>query len=83
MAIDNRLLLSNTDNYEAVTRYSVNAFHLIPPELCARFTRATKRLEESYMLFTSRLENLQTYYLRSRCAHKAASCGQRVKCLIC
>jgi len=48
----------------------IGEFRLTPRELRSRFTRARKGVDETYALFTARLESLLTYYLRSRNADK-------------
>jgi hypothetical protein len=71
-AIVNKLSLSDLDNYDKIKTQLLAEFRLTPRELRSRFTQATKRFDETYALFVARLENLMTYYLRSRGADKDA-----------
>jgi hypothetical protein len=61
-----RLSLTELDNYAAVKTQLLSEYRLCPRELRGRFINAVKRSEESYVLFAARLDNLLTYYLRSR-----------------
>ena len=65
-AIVNKLSLAELDDYEAIKKTLLTEFKLTPRELRSRFVQASKRIDESWVMFTSRLENLLLYYLKSR-----------------
>lgn len=65
-----KLSVAELDQYESIRNCLLTEFRLTPRELRARFVQAAKKSDESYTLFASRLENLFTYYLRSRGADK-------------
>ena len=62
----NRLSLTELDNYEIVKQRILREFRLTSREYLVRFRDAKKLPGESYVYFSSRLQNLLRYYLRSR-----------------
>jgi hypothetical protein len=69
-AIVNKFTIKDLDDYEMIKKHLLAEFRLTPRELRSRFTQARKGLDETYALFTARLESSLTYYLRSRNADK-------------
>jgi hypothetical protein len=65
-AVVTRLPLAQLDDYVAVKKLLLAEFRITPRELRARFTQAARRQDETFTLFAARLNNLLTYYLRSR-----------------
>ena len=53
-------------SYDKVKHFLLTEFRLTPKEYKVRFDTASKNVNETYVLFTSRLGNLLSYYLRSR-----------------
>ena len=72
-AIVNKFTIKDLDDYEMIKKHLLAEFRLTPRELRSRFTQARKGLDETYALFTARLESL-----RSRNADKVVK-----KCLTC
>lgn len=69
-AIVNKFSIKDLEDYEKIKKQLLAEFRLTPRELRSRFTQAKKGSDETFALFTSRLESLLTYYLRSRHADK-------------
>jgi len=69
-AIVNKFTIKDLDDYDVIKKHLLAEFRLTPRELRSRFTQARKGVDETYVLFTARLESLLTYYLRSRNADK-------------
>jgi len=53
-------------SYDKVKQFLLTEFRLTLKEYKVRFDTASKNVNETYVLFTSRLGNLLSYYLRSR-----------------
>jgi len=53
-------------SYDKVKQFLLIEFRLTPKEYKVRFDTASKNVNETYVLFASRLGNLLSYYLRSR-----------------
>ena len=58
--------LADRDNYATVKEQLLKEFKLTPREYRSKFMDAKKMAEETYMMFTARLENLLNYYVKSR-----------------
>ena len=65
-SIVGRLPLANLGRYAELKKFLLFEFKLTPKEYKNRFDEATKRADETYVLFAARLRNLLDYYLRSR-----------------
>jgi len=61
-----RLDVKSLDNYEEMKRFLLREFKLIAMEYKIRFDKASKRSDETHVLFASRLHNELRYYLSSR-----------------
>ena len=61
-----RMTSDDLMSYDKVKQFLLTEFRLTPKEYKVRFDTASKNVNETYVLFTSRLGNLLSYYLRSR-----------------
>jgi len=61
-----RLEVKALDNYDEMKRFLLGEFKLTAMEYKKRFDTASKHLEETHVLFASRLRNELRYYLSSR-----------------
>jgi len=61
-----RMTSDDLMSYDKVKQFLLTEFRLTPKEYKVRFDTASKSVNETYVLFASRLGNLLTYYLRSR-----------------
>ena len=61
-----RLDVRSLDNYDEMKRFLLGEFKLTAIEYKTRFYRASKRFDETHVLFASRLHNESGYYLSSR-----------------
>jgi len=61
-----RMTSDDLMSYDKVKQFLLTEFRLTPKEYKVRFDTASKSVNETYVLFTSRLGNLLSYYLRSR-----------------
>jgi len=61
-----RMTSDDLMSYDKVKQFLLTEFRLTPKEYKVRFDAASKNVNETYVLFTSRLGNLLSYYLRSR-----------------
>ena len=68
--VANKLPVADLDDYFRVKQCILNEFRLSPRELRSRFVNATRKPDETNVLFQSRLELSLIHYLRSRSADK-------------
>jgi len=61
-----RLEVKSLDDYDEMKRFLLGEFKLTAMEYKARFDKASKRFDETHVLFASRLLNKLRYYLSSR-----------------
>jgi len=61
-----RITSNDLMTYDKVKQFLLTEFRLTPKEYKVRFDTASKNVNETYVLFASRLGNLLSYYLRSR-----------------
>jgi len=61
-----RLEVKSLDNYDEMKRFLLGEFKLTAMEYKTRFDKASKRFDETHVLFASRLHNELRYYLISR-----------------
>jgi len=61
-----RMTSDDLMSYDKVKHFLLTEFRLTPKEYKVRFDTASKNVNETYVLFTSSLGNLPSYYLRSR-----------------
>jgi len=61
-----RITSDDLMSYDKVKHFLLIEFRRTPKEYKVRFDTASKNVNETYVLFTSRLGNLLLYYLRSR-----------------
>jgi len=61
-----RMTSGDLMSYDKVKQFLLSKFRLTPKEYKVRFDTASKSMNETYVLFASRLGNLLSYYLRSR-----------------
>jgi len=61
-----RMTSDDLMSYDKVKQFLLTEFRLTPKQYKVRFDTASKNVNETYVLFTSRLGNLLSYYLRSR-----------------
>ena len=61
-----RLEVKSLDNYDEMKRFLLGEFKLTAMEYKTRFEKASKRFDETHVLFASRLHNELRYYLSSR-----------------
>ena len=69
-SIVSKLPLDALHDYDLVKQCMLTEFQITPRELRSRFINATKRVDESYTIFRSRLEITLSHYLKSRKATK-------------
>jgi len=61
-----RLEVKSLDDYAEMKRFLLGEFKLTAMEYKARFDKASKRVDETHVLYASRLHNELRYYLSSR-----------------
>jgi len=61
-----RMSVTSMENYEEVKLFLLAEYKLTPREYKGRFDNATRKQDETCVLFAARLRNLLMYYLRSR-----------------
>ena len=61
-----RMTSDDLMSYDKVKQFLLSEFRLAPKEYKVRFDTASKTMNETYVLFASRLGNSLSYYLRSR-----------------
>ena len=61
-----RLSLAELEDYDKLKKFLLGEFKLSATEYKARFDKATKRNDETHVLFTARLKNALKYYVESR-----------------
>jgi len=61
-----RMTSDDLMSYDKVKQFLLTEFRLTPKEYKVRFDTVSKNVNETYVLFTSRLGNLLSYFLRSR-----------------
>ena len=61
-----KLSVVELDDYKRIKAFLLEEYHITPRELRSRFMTASKRSDETYTLFGSRLHTVLLQYLRSR-----------------
>ena len=62
----NRMSVDKMRNFDDLKQFLLAEYKLTPREYKTRFENAAKSADETYTLFTARLRNLLSYYLKSR-----------------